>query len=325
MLKDNILKILLITSIRRIFLFIVLLSLMSPLFGINIIKQIERQRTKKWERGGIQFMRFTDQQGDHGFYAKITDKPKMLLIHGFGAAAQLQWYDTARLLKNDYDLIIPDLLCSGASIVRNGDYSVEAQVQHLKAIIDYLGIKEKIIICGNSYGGLIAAEFTNKYPEHTEHLFLYDAPVKFYSLHYADSVAKTLGVPGIDELLMPPSPEEMKASLKVIYYKVPFIPDFIFNEMFDPSFPSTRGEQKKLLESLIEKEKEYQEREYQFTFPVSILWGQYDQLIPLSTAHSLIAHYNIPPERVHIFPDAAHAINMERPREFVKAVKKQTI
>ncbi|MFO0358964.1 MAG: hypothetical protein ACK50N_00560, partial [Flavobacteriales bacterium] len=72
-------KILLITTIRRIFLFIAFLSIMSPLFGINIIKQIERQRTKKWERAGIKFMRFTDSRGDHGFYAKITNKPKMLL------------------------------------------------------------------------------------------------------------------------------------------------------------------------------------------------------------------------------------------------------
>ena len=323
--KNNIMKILLITTIRRIFLFIAFLSIMSPLFGINIIKQIERQRTKKWERAGIKFMRFTDSRGDHGFYAKITNKPKMLLIHGFGAAGLLQWYDTARLLKNDYDLIIPDLLCSGASIVRNGDYSVEAQVQHLKSIIDHLDIKEKIIICGNSYGGLIAAEFAHKYPDQIAHLFFYDAPVKFYSLHYADSVAKSLGVPGIDELLMPPGPEEMKASLRVIYHKVPFIPDFVFNEMFDPSFPSTRDEQKKLLESLIAKEKEYQERAYQFSFPISILWGQYDQLIPLSTAESLITYFNIPRERVHIFPDAAHAINMERPREFVKAIRKRTI
>lgn len=313
-------KILLISTVRRIFFSILLLSQMSPLFGINIIRQIERQRTKKWERAGIQFMRFTDAQGDHGFYAKITDKPKLLLIHGFGASAQLQWYDTARLLRKDFDLIIPDLLCSGASIVRDNQYGVDDQVRHIKAIIDHLNITEKIYICGNSYGGLIAAHFADQYPELTEHLVIYDAPAKFYSLQYADSIAKKYGVSGINDLLMPPGPEEMKASLKVIYFKMPFIPDFIFNEMFDPSFPSTRTEQKKLLDDLIMNEKMYQNKEYHFTLPVSILWGEHDELIPLSTANSLITYLKVPEHRIHIFPDAAHAINMERPKDFVAAL-----
>lgn len=315
-------KILLKKNLRRIFFSFLFLSQMAPLFGINIIRQIERQRTKKWERAGIHFMRFTDAQGDHGFYAKITDKPKIVLIHGFGAAAQIQWYDTARLLKDDFDLIIPDLLCSGASMVRDENYSVEAQAKHIKAIIEHLGIKEKVILCGNSYGGLIAAHFADSFPDLTQQLIIYDAPVKFYSLQYADSIAKEMGVQSINNLLMPPGPEEMKASLKVIYYKVPYIPDFVFNEMFDPSFPTTRDEQKKLLNDLIAKEKLYQNKEYRFTFPVCILWGELDKLIPLSTAQSLISYFNVPEQRVHIFPEAAHAINMERPKDFVRELKK---
>lgn len=315
-------QILLKKNLRRIFFSHLLLSQMAPLFGINIIRQIERQRTKKWERAGIHFMRFTDAQGDHGFYAKITDKPKLVLIHGFGAAAQIQWYDTARLLKDDFDLIIPDLLCSGASIVRDENYSVEAQAKHIKAIIEHLGIKEKVILCGNSYGGLIAAHFADSFPDFTQQLIIYDAPVKFYSLQYADSIAKEMGVENINNLLMPPGPEEMKASLKVIYHKVPYIPDFVFNEMFDPSFPSTRDEQKKLLNDLIAKEKLYQNKEYQFNFPVGILWGELDKLIPLSTAQSLISYFDVPAQRVHIFPEAAHAINMERPKDFVRELKK---
>jgi pimeloyl-ACP methyl ester carboxylesterase len=65
----------------------------------------------------------------------------------------------------------------------------------------------------------------------------------------------------------------------------------------------------------------YQNKEYHFTFPVSILWGEHDELIPLSTAKSLITYLNVPEHRVHIFPDAAHAINMERPKEFVQELK----
>lgn len=294
---------------------------MAPLFGFNIIRQIERQRTRKWERAGIRFHRFTDAQGDHGVYAKLEGRPKLLLLHGFGASAQLQWYDVARILHKDFDLIMPDLLCSGASITRDNAYSVSDQVEHLKTILDHLEITEKILLCGNSYGGLVAAHLADRYPEKIEHLVLYDAPAKFYSLHYADSIAKKFGVAGIEELLMPPGPEELKASLKVIYYKTPFIPDFIYQEMFDSPFAATRDEQRKLLQHLIDREKFYQDKEYHFSFPVSLLWGENDELIPLSTARAIMEHYHIPEDRLFVFSEAAHAVNMERPKEFSAVLK----
>jgi pimeloyl-ACP methyl ester carboxylesterase len=293
---------------------------MATLFGFNLIRFVERQRTRKWDRSEIHYKRFSNEQGDHSVYARIKGKPKLVLIHGFGASALLQWYDVARILKNDYDIIALDLLCSGSSTVANGDYSVKAQVEHIRFTLDQLGIEEEVILCGNSYGGLVSAHFANTYPDRIKHFILYDAPAKFYSINYADGIAKDLGLGGLDNLLMPQGPEEMKASLKVIYHEVPYLPDFLLNAAFEEPLMEQRKEQKKLLDELIQNEQFYQEIHYRLPMRISIIWGEYDRLIPMSTATQLKALLGVPDDRFVIIPNAAHAANMEMPKEFCKVL-----
>ena len=290
-------------------------------FSFNIIKILERQRSRKWNRSGIKYFQFEDEQAVHAVYASNTGKEKMLLIHGFGANGLLQWYDAARILNADYDVIITDLLGSGTTFMKQEGYTIKDQVEHLKATIDFLGVNEKIIVVGNSYGGLVASHFAHYYPDYVSKLVIYDAPAKHYQLSYANQIAATMGLNNIEQLLIPPTPEVMKQSLKIIYHKVPYIPDFIFEAMFQEPDHVQRAHQKKLLDHLIGFEKYYQVMDYQFKVPIYLIWGEYDLLIPLTTAFALKEEYNIPDERMAIIPNAAHAANMELPKEFCKALR----
>ena len=290
-------------------------------FSFNIIKTLERQRSRKWNRSGIKYFQFEDEQAIHAVYASNTGKEKMLLIHGFGANGLLQWYDAARILNADYDVIITDLLGSGTTLMKQDGYTIKDQVEHLKATIDFLGVNEKIIVVGNSYGGLVASHFAHYYPDYVSKLVIYDAPAKHYQLSYANQIAATMGLNNIEQLLIPPTPEVMKQSLKIIYHKVPYIPDFIFEAMFQEPDHVQRAHQKKLLDHLIGFEKYYQVMDYQFKMPIYLIWGEYDLLIPLTTAFALKEEYNIPDERMAIIPNAAHAANMEFPKEFCKALR----
>ena len=290
-------------------------------FSFNIIKILERQRSRKWNRSGIKYFQFEDEQAIHAVYASNTGKEKMLLIHGFGANGLLQWYDAARILNADYDVIITDLLGSGTTLMKQDGYTIKDQVEHLKATIDFLGVNEKIIVVGNSYGGLVASHFAHYYPDYVSKLVIYDAPAKHYQLSYANQIAATMGLNNIEQLLIPPTPEVMKQSLKIIYHKVPYIPDFIFEAMFQEPDHVQRAHQKKLLDHLIGFEKYYQVMDYQFKMPIYLIWGEYDLLIPLTTAFTLKEEYNIPDERMAIIPNAAHAANMEFPKEFCKALR----
>lgn len=290
-------------------------------FPFNIIRLIERQRTRRWDRQGIQFVRFDSERFTSAAYVSKKGLPKLLLLHGFGASGLLQWYDTARLLKNEYDLIIPDLLCSGSSVLHEGSYSVQDQIDHIYFLLEQLEVSEPIIVCGNSYGGLIAAHFAQQFPEKVEKLILYDAPAKFYSLSYANDVAISLGLENIYKLLMPETAFEMKASLSLIYSKLPFIPDFLYEAMFESPIIDQRENQKLLLDHLIAFEKHYQEVEYTFSIPTYIIWGKEDRLIPMDTAVQLKEYLDVPDTRFRVIDNAAHSINMERPREFCAELK----
>ena len=76
-----------------------------------------------------------------------------------------------------------------------------------------------------------------------------------------------------------------------------------------------------MLDDLISREIYYQQKDYNFKMPVSLIWGQYDELIPITTAKAIMEEYEIPEERLHIIPNTAHAANMEAPREFCKVLK----
>ncbi|WMV53340.1 hypothetical protein MTR67_046725 [Solanum verrucosum] len=56
------------------------------------------------------------------------------------------------------------------------------------------------------------------------------------------------------------------------------------------------------------------------TQPTLIIWGEYDQILPLELAHRLKRHLSENAELV-IIKDAGHAINMEKPKELFQQLK----
>jgi abhydrolase domain-containing protein 6 len=82
-------------------------------------------------------------------------------------------------------------------IKTDASYTVDAQVEHVKSILDSLNIQEPVLLIGNSYGGIVSAYFAEKYPELVKMLVIYDSPVNEYHLSYADSLASSMDVPSV--------------------------------------------------------------------------------------------------------------------------------
>ncbi|MCC6599719.1 MAG: alpha/beta hydrolase [Crocinitomicaceae bacterium] len=294
---------------------------MSSLLPVNVVRIAGRHRAWRWGTLDIHYYEFSSNQGKHGVYARLKGKPKLIFLHGYGGSALVQWFDVAKIMIEDYDVIIPDLLCSGGSEISDGDYSIESQVRHLKFILEQLNVEEKVMLCGNSYGGVVAAFFADQYPDMVSRLVLYDAPLTHYSIAYADEVARSRGMKGIRELLSPVGPNEMKIGLGIIYHKVPYFPDFVYRQMFEVPMTGIRDEQLKLLDYVIAHEDYYRSRKFSFHCPVYLIWGEFDALVPLSTAYGIMKDHNIPENHLVIIPNAAHAANMEYPRLFVKIIR----
>src|SRR5512143_624669 len=95
----------------------------------------------------------------------------LVFIHGYGGRA-LQWVYQLRNFSNSNRVIAVDLRGHGRSDKPVNGYRMEQFVADLEAALDALGVNEKVVLIGHSFGGAIAAEFAAAHPERVSHLVL---------------------------------------------------------------------------------------------------------------------------------------------------------
>ena len=126
---------------------------------------------------------FLNYQGKKIFYKKIGSGNAVLLVHGFGEAGNI-WDHQIETLKNNYQVIIPDLPGTGQSELID-DISLEGMVEVLHDLIHELDI-DSITILGHSMGGYITLAFVEKYYNHVHAFGL------IHSSSYADNDEKII-------------------------------------------------------------------------------------------------------------------------------------
>jgi pimeloyl-ACP methyl ester carboxylesterase len=300
-----------------------LLFFSSLLSSCNIVSLVGRKQDKKFEKNGFRLHSFKEKGYKRSAYYIDNGKPKIMLLHGYGASGISQYYRTALNLSKDYDVILPDLLYCGRS---HGDssefsYTIPAQVKHIEYLVEKLNIQEPILLVGNSYGGIVASYFAEKNPQRVSKLVVFVSPINCYSVSYADSLAKSMGVLSVKELLSPTNVYENRKSLDIVFHKQPYIPNFLRHQMVKYGSMVTRDNQVKLLDYLISKEEQMNKHYFKWQIPVHLAWGEFDQLIPMSTCEQLAERYAIPNTRIKIFKNAAHAANVEFPIEFSNYIR----
>ena len=96
----------------------------------------------------------------------------ILFLHGFDSSF-LEFRRIYPLLKENYQIIIPDLLGFGFSPrCATNKYSPSQIVSHLVDLIDILKISQKLKIVGASMGGSTAIQFANEIPNLIDKILL---------------------------------------------------------------------------------------------------------------------------------------------------------
>jgi pimeloyl-ACP methyl ester carboxylesterase len=146
----------------------------------------------------------------------------------------------------------------------------------------------------------------------------YDGLTGCFNKVFTDSIAMSVGAKDAIALLNPTTGKELKklASLE----KPVRIPSFILNQVAEQHFKVRRLSKIALLEYLNNHEAELNNHTFQWKCPVYLVWGGNDKIIPLSTANCLKQKYQIPDDRVFVYPKAGHIINMQNPKAFNKWV-----
>lgn len=98
-----------------------------------------------------------------------------MLLHGYPLDHHL-WDDVLPLLKDTFDLIIPDLRGFGESTTVATPYSMNDFASDVAGLLDQLGI-QKTAVAGHSMGGYVALAFAERYPERMNGLALVSSQV----------------------------------------------------------------------------------------------------------------------------------------------------
>lgn len=144
----------------------------------------------------------------------------LVLVHGIGADKD-NFTPVAGLIKSLGRTIALDLPGFGeSSKPADGDYSIPAQVEHLRAFLDALNIPAAHL-GGSSMGGMIVASFAAKYPERTKSLWLL-APAGVATA--PEAIVRQEFLKSGELLLFAQTPEQFERVLDTVFYKRPPLP-----------------------------------------------------------------------------------------------------
>lgn len=289
----------------------------------NLARMHGRKCENRLERKGYEARSITTPAGPRFAWHRDTGKPKLLLLHGYTGTGALQWSKTAKLLRKDFDCILPDLLSHGRSLkwdTAHAGLSIEDQVAHVLRLLDGLGVKEPIAVVGNSYGGGVAARLAELHPERVNHLVIYDGLVSDYSAQLADSIARAHGAPSMLAVMRTPTAKDLRFGIKLSLYRDPPLPGFILRQIYREFAEPYRAAQITLLKDLLAHEAELIHKRYDWKMPVHLIWGERDELIPNAVGRAVLARNGLAEDRWIVIPRTGHVANIERPKEFVRVL-----
>ncbi len=231
----------------------------------------------------------------------------LVLIHGFPLDLSI-WDAVVPLLENDFDLIIPDLRGFGESSTVDTPYTMLDFANDIAGLLDFLGV-EKAALAGHSMGGYVALAFAKAYPDRVKGLALVssqaaaDAPERKAGRY---KTARDVAEKGVD-VVAEAMTSKLSANEKV--------QEFANLLMKAQSPAGVIG----ALKAMAERE-DFMPVISQFTFPVALIHGDADALIPIDRAKEIKSA--LPVAQLVKLKKAGHMPMMEFPKETAEALKK---
>jgi len=140
------------------------------------------------------------------------DAPPIVLLHSLTGNARIFDGLVAAGLSPAFHLFVPDLRGRGATETTLAGYSLEQGRADIVALLDALGL-ERVVLCGHSFGGLLALYAAAHEPERVSHLILLDAGVE---MHPATPLMVAAATARLDQLF--PSIESYRAVVRMAPY-----------------------------------------------------------------------------------------------------------
>ncbi len=240
----------------------------------------------------------------------------IMLVHGFGAQAEFQWYKQIKKLSQKYRVIIPNLLYFGDTYpLLSEKYDLQDQVDLVNTLVTHLKI-EKFILLGISYGGLVSVEYSNQNIDKVAKLIIVNSPIKYFNQNDINRICVIYKLNTIDELFAPNNYKGLVKQFNAAYYGKQLIPNFIFKQLYQNlCFPNIENWKNLILQLNLQLTR-YSEQDYLLDCPILLIWGEKDDIIPLRVAEELEGHFKN--SELKIIKMTKHLPNIEKASRFNK-------
>jgi pimeloyl-ACP methyl ester carboxylesterase len=253
-------------------------------------------------------------------YYDVGKGPAVVLLHGLGTSAQVDWGPCILRLSEHHRVLAPDQLGFGASDKPVIDYGIQTWVDFLGEFLRVEKARD-FTLAGESLGGWIAAQYTIQAlaPQPTvgpsfalprpSRLVLVDAAGH---RHGAEGMSAG-GGPGL-------SLAGSKALLSAIFFDPGRSDDEAVRARFALSLAKGDGW---TIHSLLSNRSIVAEcvddKLDQIKLPTLVVWGAEDRIVPLEDGRDFAAR--IPGARLVIVPASGHAPGIEKPDELLAALE----
>jgi pimeloyl-ACP methyl ester carboxylesterase len=262
--------------------------------------------------------------GNRVVYRLAGAGPLLLLVHGMAGSSET-WKHVMPALAERFTVLAPDLLGQGQSDKPRGDYSLGAQANMLRDLLDALG-HERATVIGQSLGGGVAMQFAHQFPERCERLVLVNSgglgrEVTFY--------LRMLTVPGFESVFplfctprLRDAGNRVAALLGRAGVRSTPAREEVWRSYASLADPASRRAFFRSLRDVIDLGGQAVSALGRLhraaELPTLIVWGARDPFIPVS--HAFVAHDAIPGSRLEIFGGVGHYPHCEAPGRFVEVL-----
>lgn len=261
-----------------------------------------------------------------------SDRPPLLLIHGFGASTD-HWRKNIAELQNDFEVWAIDLLGFGRSAKPDWQYGGDLWRDQLHDFITQV-IGQPVVLAGNSLGGYSALCVASQRPSSAVGLVLLNSAGPFTDTKVPnqpnplqkfvrDLIRSTLLQPWASFLLFQyvRQPAMIRKTLSQVYLDQSVVTEQLVDEIYRPScdrgahkvfasvFKSPQGEK---IDVLLE----------QLTCPLLLLWGDADPWMNARERGAKFRHYY--PQLTEHYIRAGHCPHDEVPDQ-VNALLKEWV
>jgi pimeloyl-ACP methyl ester carboxylesterase len=266
-----------------------LLTVMRPL---SVFETIERARLR---RAGLTHLRADGPRGPQSFWQGGSG-PMVVFLHGANDQAGT-WVRVLGAVIGAHEVVLVDLAGHGGSAPSDGPLGTPDLLDGLDAVTAAIPGGAPVALVGNSLGGYLALVYAARHPERVSHVVL----VNGAAIRGDGSEARVN--------LLPRTRDEARDALAATMSpSSPGVPSFVLDDLVRraPASPLAR-----LMRSPSAGESLLEGRLPDLRVPVTLLWGEDDQVLPLAYARRVAAA--LPAARLVTLARCGHVPQRECP------------